>query len=199
MAGKKAANNGDLMTKLEFLGLNLDEVPEFLKDFSPLNFNTSRLNNDKDHRVYRYVPIDEIEILITPCLRSDDIKKKYSEAVPLGRYFNPKGEEDDIERYATLLKIISSISISDIENITLLQKSLEKIEPFKVKYNKDHLWQIYYSPSTNRYFMLVCTKEETFSEFLYLLKKKIEYHNKGGKTVPSIFVPINYVSYSEEF
>ena len=199
MSAKKSANNGDLETKLDFLGLDLDKVPEFLKDFSPLNFNTSRLNNDKDHRVYRYVPIDKIEILITPCLRSDDIKKKYSESVPLGRFFNPMGDEEDIERYATLLKIISSIFVSDIENITLLQKSLEKIEPFKVKYNKDHLWQIYYSPSTNKYFMLVCTKEETFSEFLYLLKKKIEYNSKKTKTVPSIFVPINYVNYSEEF
>jgi hypothetical protein len=197
MPGKKSESNGDLTSKLDFLGLDLENIPEFLKDFSPLNFNTSRLNNDKDHRVYRYVPIDEIEILITPSLRSDDIKKKYSEAVPLGRFFNPKGEEEDIERYATLLKIISSLSVADIENITSLQKSLDKSEPFKVKYNKDHLWQIYYSPSTNRYFMLVCTKEETFSEFLYLLKKKIEYSKKKTKTVPTIFVPINYVNYSE--
>lgn len=201
MPAKKAtSNNGDLLGKLDFLGLNIEKIPEFLKDFSPLNFNTSRLNNDKDHRVYRYVPIDEIEILITPCLRSDDIKKKYSEAVPLRRFFNPEGDEEDIERYATFLKIINSLSVSDIENISLLQKSLEKAEPFKVKYNKDHLWQIYYSPSTNRYFMLVCTREETYSEFLYLLKKKIEFHNKKGrnKVAPSIFVPINYVNYSEE-
>ena len=173
MPAKKAtSNNGDLLSKLDFLGLNIEKIPEFLKDFSSLNFNTSRLNNDKDHRVYRYVPIDEIEILITPCLRSDDIKKKYSEAVPLGRFFNPEGDEEDIERYATFLKIINSLSVSDIENISLLQKSLEKSEPFKVKYNKDHLWQIYYSPSTNKYFMLVCTREETYSEFLYLLKTK---------------------------
>jgi hypothetical protein len=199
MPAKKKANYGDLTSKLDFLGLDLENIPEFLKDFSPLNFNTSRLNNDKDHRVYRYVPIDEIEILITPSLRSDDIKKKYSEAVPLGKFFNPKGEEEDIERYATLLKIISSMSVTDIENIASLQKSLDKSEPFKVKYNKDHMWQIYYSPNTNRYFMLVCTREETFSEFLYLLKKKIEYNNKKAKTVPTIFVPINYVNYSEEF
>lgn len=199
MPTKKTVDNDDLVAKLDFLGLNIDNIPEYLKDFSPLNFNTSRLNNDKDHRIYRYVPIDEIEILVTPSLRSDDIKKKYSEAVPLGRFFNPKGDEEDIERYATLLKIISSISISDIENISLLQKSLEKTEPFKVKYNKDHLWQIYYSPSTDKYFMLVCTKEETYSEFLYLLKRKIEYHKKKTKTVPTIFVPINYVNYSEEF
>ena len=66
MATAKKANNGDLTTKLDFLGLDLEEIPEYLRDFSPLNFNTSRLNNDKDHRVYRYVPIDKIEILFTP-------------------------------------------------------------------------------------------------------------------------------------
>ena len=93
MATAKKANNGDLTTKLDFLGLDLEEIPEYLRDFSPLNFNTSRLNNDKDHRVYRYVPIDKIEILFTPCLRSDDIKKKYSEAVPLVKFFGTEVDE----------------------------------------------------------------------------------------------------------
>ena len=142
MATAKKANNGDLTTKLDFLGLDLEEIPEYLRDFSPLNFNTSRLNNDKDHRVYRYVPIDKIEILFTPCLRSDDIKKKYSEAVPLGKFFGTEGDEEDIERYTTFLRVINSMSIADIENMSLLQKSLEKTEPFKIKYNKDYLWQI---------------------------------------------------------
>lgn len=192
--------NSDLVGKLRFLGLDLEDVPEYLKDFSPLNFNISRLNNDKDHRVYRYVPIDQIEILLTPCLRSDDIRDKYSKAVPLGRFFNPKGEPEDIERYAKLLKIISTLSITDIENLSTVQKSLEKTEPFKVKYTKDHLWQIYYSPATEQYFMLVCTKEETYAEFLYLLKKLIEFKsNNKARVAPTIFVPINYVNYSEQY
>lgn len=197
---KLKESNGDLVSKLKFLGLDIDDVPEYLKDFRPLEFNISRLNNDKDHRVYRYVPVDQIEILLTPCLRGDDIREKYSKAVPLGRYFNSKGEPEDIERYAQLLKIISTLSITDIENLATVQKSLEKTEPFKVKYTKDHLWQIYYSPATEQYFMLVCTKEETFAEFLYLLKKIIEFRsNKRAKVAPSIFVPINYVNYSEEY
>lgn len=197
---RNVADNGDLITKLEFLGLDLENIPEYLQDFSPLNFNTSRLNNDKDHRVYRFVPIDNIEILITPCLRGDDIKKKYSEAVPIGKFLNPAGDEEDIERYATFLKIINSLSVTEIENLTTLQKALEKSEPFKVKYSKDHLWQIYYSVSTDKYFMLVCSKEETFSEFLYLLKKKIEFkNNKRARISPNIFVPINYINYSEQY
>ena len=71
-------------------------------------------------------------------------------------------------------------------------------EPFKVKYNRDHLWQIYYSEESNKYFMLVCTKEETFSEFLYLLKSQIEFHKSRKKDSPRIYVPINYVGYSEQ-
>lgn len=191
----------ELLSKLEYLGLNTDEIPEYLKDFSPISFNLSRLNNnDRDHRVFQFVPIDKIQILLTPALRNDDIKDKYSKAVPLGRFFNPTGNEDDIERYATLLKIFSKLSIADVENVAIVQKKLEKTEPFRVKYNKDHLWQIYYSEATDSYFMLVCTKEETFAEFFYLLKKKIDFaENKRAKVVPKIFVPINYVNYSGEF
>lgn len=191
----------ELLSKLEYLGLNTDEIPEYLKDFSPISFNLSRLNNnDRDHRVFQFVPIDKIQILLTPTLRNDEIKDKYSKAVPLGRFFNPTGNEEDIERYATLLKIFSKLSIADVENVAIVQKKLEKTEPFRVKYNKDHLWQIYYSEATDSYFMLVCTKEETFAEFFYLLKKKIAFaENKRAKVVPKIFVPINYVNYSGEF
>ena len=165
----------DLLSKLKYLGINKEKIPEYLKDFSPISFNTTRLNNDKVHRVFQFVPIDKIQILLTPCLRGDDIKDKYSKAVPLGRFFNPAGNEEDIERFATLLKIFTKLSIPEVENVATIQKELEKTEPFRVKYNKDHLWQIYYSEATDSYFMLVCTKEETFAEFFYLLKKKIEF------------------------
>ena len=66
-AKKLKETNEDLTEKLKFLGLDLENIPEYLKDFTPLNFNISRMNNDKDHKVYRYVPIDKIEILLTPC------------------------------------------------------------------------------------------------------------------------------------
>ena len=46
--------------------------------------------------------------------------------------------------------------------------------------------------------MLVCTKENTFSEFLYLLRAQIELSKKRKKEdAPKIYVPINYVGYSE--
>jgi len=190
---------GDLQKKLKYLNLDLEKIPEEIIEYEPLNYNVSRLNNDKDHRVFRYVPIDKIEILFTPCLRTDPLKEKYAKAMPLFKYILPAENEEDIEKYTTFLRMLDKISIPDIENIVNIQKELDKKEPFRVKYNKDHLWQIYYSETTGMYFMLVCTKEETFSEFFYLLKMKLEYAKKKAPSVPQIYVPINAINYSEQF
>lgn len=190
----------DLKEKLDYLNLDLENIPECLTTFNALNFNTSRLNNDKDHKVYKFVPINQIDILLTPCLREDSIKKKYSKAVPLYKFLeNDSKDEEAEERKATLLKVFSKLSIPEIENVSTNQKSLEKTEPFKVKFAKDLLWQIYYSEATDRYFMMVCTEEETFSEFFYLLKAKIAFSKRRLKNAPKIYVPINYVNYSEAY
>ncbi len=191
--------NEDLISKLKYIKLDLEDIPECLNEFNALNFNVSRLSNDKDHRVFKFIPIDKIEILLTPCLRTDSLKQKYSEAIPLYKFLTPGEEPEEIERYTTFLKILNTISIPEVENIVSTQKNLEKNEPFKVKYAKDNLWQIYYSEATDRYFMLVCTKETTFAEFFYLIKKKIEFATKKSKNVPKIYVPINSMGYSEQF
>lgn len=192
-------SKGDLQKKLHYLNLDLENVPDEITEFKPLNFNVSRLSNDKDHRVFRYVPVDKIDILFTPYLRTDDLRDKYSKAIPLYKYILPAEEEEDIEKYTLFLKMLDRVTISDIENVASLQKEVEKKEPFKVKYNKDNMWQIYYSESTDRYFMLVCTKETTFAEFFYLLKMKIEAIENPGKAVPKIYVPINAMNYSEQY
>lgn len=189
----------DLLNKLKYLGLDLEDIPDCLRYYEPIDFNISRLNNDKDHKVFRHIPIDKIEILLTPTLRSDSIKEKYSNASPLISYIEPisDDEQKNIEKYSTFLKMISTISIPDIENISNLQKEMEKKEPFRIKFNKEHLWQIYYSENTDKYFMLVSTEEQTYSECFYLIKKKLEFNKSNSRKVPTIFVPINYLNYSE--
>lgn len=187
----------DLQKKLDYL--DLEDIPDDVTNFKPLNFSVSRLNNDKDHRIFRFVPIDQIDILITPSLRTDPLKDKYAKSLPLYKYIYPAEEEEDIERYTTFLKMLNSVTIPEIENIATTQKELEKKEPFKVKYNKDNMWQIYYSEATGRYFMLVCSKEKTFGEFFYLLKSKIEFANSRKRIAPKIYVPINAMNYSEEY
>ena len=198
MESKELKN--DLASKLKYLELDLKKIPECLYDFNPLEFNVSRLNNDKDHKVFRFVPIDKIEILLTPCLRSDSVREKYMNSLPLGKYLSEGETEEDLEHYTTFLKMLNNFSISDVENVSNIQKEMADSVPFRVTYNKEHLWHIYYSIATDRYFMMVCTKESTFAEFFYLLKKKIEIANgKNGNEVPMIFVPINYLNYSEAF
>lgn len=192
-------SKGDIQKKLQYLNLDLEDIPDELMEFTPLNFNVSRLSNDKDHRVFKYVPVDKIDILFTPYLRTDDLRDKYSKAVPLYKFILPAEEEEDIERYTLFLKMLEKMSISDIENIASMQKEVEKNEPFKVKYNKDNMWQIYYSESVDRYFMLVCTKETTFAEFFYLLKIKLDAMQNSEKKAQKIYVPINAMNYSEQY
>ena len=190
----------DLTSKLKYLGLDLKDAPEYLYEFNSLEFNTSRLNNDKDHKVFKYISIDEIEILLTPHLRSDSVRDKYNDSLPLGKYLENEESEEGLELYSTFLGMLNNFSIEEVENIDNIQNELKDNIPFRVKYDKEHLWHIYYSHQSDKYFMMVCTKESTFAEFFYLLKKKIEFKNKKSKKeAPMIFVPINYLNYSEAF
>ena len=195
----KAFEDEELKEKLDYLDLNLKKIPKFLKDATVPSFNISGLSNDKDLKVYKFVPIDKIEILFTPYLRSDNIKKKYAEAVPLKFFLNSDGDEEEVMMFKTFAKILRNASITEIEKIEKIQNSFEGVEPFKVKYNRDHLWQIYYSEANDKYFMLVCLKEDTFSEFFYLLKKQIEFSKSRKLQAPSIYVPLNYMEYSQDF
>lgn len=194
----KSFEDDELKEKLDFLGLNIKKIPKFLKDAITPSFNISSLGDDKDLKVYKFIPIDQIEILLTPCLRSDDIKKKYSEAMPLKFFLNYNGDDEEKMMFKTFSKIVRNLTEQEVEKVENLQNSFEGEVPFKVKYNRDHLWQIYYSENSNKYFMLVCLKEDTFSEFFYLLKKQIEFTKSKLKEAPKVFVPLNYMDYSEE-
>ena len=195
----KAFEDEELKEKLDYLDLNLKKIPKFIKDATVPSFNISGLSNDKDLKVYKFVPIDKIEILFTPYLRSDNIKKKYSEAVSLKFFLNSDGDEEEVMMFKTFAKLLRNMSIPEIEKMEKFQNSFEGVEPFKVKYNRDHLWQIYYSEVNDKYFMLVCLKEDTFPEFFYLLKKQIEFSKSRKMQAPSIYVPLNYMEYSQDF
>lgn len=121
------------------------------------------------------------------------LQKSTGKAVPLFAYLNPN-EEENIERHTKFLSMVSNMDVQKIQEIEQEQKVLSKKIPFKVKYPKDFLWQIYYSEYTNQYFMLVPTEELDYSAFFYLLKKQLEDNNEE-----KIFVPISYSEYSREY
>ena len=86
------------------------------------------------------------------------------------------------------------MNINQIQEIEEEQKILNEHIPFKIKYPKDYLWQIYYSEYTNQYFMLVTIEDLEYSAFFYLLKKQLQNSKQE-----EIFVPISYTDYSREY
>lgn len=188
--------NDNIIEKFKYLGLDLDNIPEFIRDFEPLDYRPSKYNDEHVYKVYRYVNINDIQILLTPTNRLSDISEKYGKAVPLYEYLVPEDEES-IERHTRFLSMLSNMDINKIEEIENEQKRLNESITFKVKYPKDYLWQIYYSEYTDKYFMLVTTEDLDQTAFFYLLKKQLE--NKNRKKEEKIFVPISYTDYSREY
>ena len=108
----------EIISNLKYLGIDDGNFPDYLKEYSPVSFRTSRMQNDKDHKLFQYVPIDKIEILLTPRRRNDNIQEKYSEAVPLSKYLDFEDEND--EQSATLFNILARLNINEVEKIVLL-------------------------------------------------------------------------------
>lgn len=182
--------------KLKYIGLDLNNIPKFLKEFKPLDFRPSKLVEDNSHVVYKYIPINKIQILVTPKNRLDSLDEKYAKAAPIGAYLEPKNEED-IERHAKFLEMLKKVKIKEIEETYEEQKKLNKKIPFNVKYNKSYAWQIYYSEFSDEYFMMVPSEDTEYDKLFLLLKMQIEFNNKKSKNIPNIFAPINSMDYSE--
>ena len=182
----------NIIDKLKYLGLNLNKIPKEYKEYKTLDFRPSKYGDERNYKVYKYLDVKNIEILLSPTNRMCDISEKYSKAAPLIAYLEPQ-DEKDLERHSTFLKMLSTMDKEKVEEIEKEQKELNKKIPFGVKYPKNYLWQIYYSEYTNKYFMIVTTEDLEYSAFFYLLKAKA--NKKGTK----IFVPISYLDYSNEF
>lgn len=193
MPKKTIDKKNGIKEKLEYLGLDLDSIPKELKNYKPLEFRIPKFYEEKQYKQYRYVPVKNIQILLSPTNRLDDIEEKYKKARPLEEYLDNKKEEN-ILKHTTFLNMLMNLDIEEIEKIEEEQKQLNKKIPFKVKYEHNYLWQIYYSENTDQYFMLVPTEDADYSTFFYLLKKQIE-KNRAEK----IFVPIRNVEYSSNY
>ena len=141
--------------------------------------------------------IKDIEILITPKDRLDELSERYKLASPLFTYMKPETNED-LEKYAYFLKMINQTNISDIERIEKEQEEFEKNIPFDVKFANNFKWQVFYSDYADKYFMLASTNETDNSPMFYLLKRKIAENKSRSKKENTIFIPISNEEYSEK-
>ena len=80
--------------KLEYICLDLEQIPETLKYVENINFKPNIGIEENKYRQYRFVSPKELEILLSPCNRLEDTKTKYSKAKPLVSYLEPKTEEE---------------------------------------------------------------------------------------------------------
>ena len=150
-------------------------------------------NNIK--KVYRYIPISKIEVMVTNHSRNDKIKDKLKDAIPIIDYIYSKEFKDfDRVRLEYLLKDYNNSKYEEIDN---LQKRLFEKEPFKITYEEDVFYEIYYIKEENKYLLVICTEDIVFKEIQYILQKKAEYYITRKEEY--IYSGIVNLEYSENF
>jgi len=185
-----------ILENLNYIGLDLENIPEFLKNYKDVDYKPTKAYEQTDFKVYKYLNLKDIQILLTPTNRLNSITEKYSKAMPIAEYLNDK-EEKKFFNHAIFLKMLEKLDRKEMSKIYEEQILAKEKVPFKVKYNTNYLWEIYYSEFTGQYFMLVPTEEQNNNAFFYLLKKQIEiYKNEVDEL---IFVPINYMDYTKRY
>ena len=123
-------------------------------------------NNMK--KVYKYIPISKIDVMVTNHSRNDKIKDKLRDAMPIIKYIYSKEFRDfDKVRLEYLLKDYDNQKYEEIDH---LQKQLLEKEPFKIIYEEDIFYEIYYIKEEYIYAGIV--NLEYSENFLY--KEEIE-------------------------
>lgn len=186
----------DIQNNLKFLKLDLNKLPKCLLENIDMNLKPARNYEEKKYKVYKYVPVSKIQILLTRANRLNSIQEKCKMAAPIYSYLEAEDEEG-ILRHTIFLKMLQNMNIEEIQKIEEEQNKLRKEIPFKVKYNENYLWQIYYSEYSKEYYMLAPIEDLDCSCLFYLIKEKIEYERTGKDK--EIFVPISHLDYSRRY
>ena len=184
-----------IQRKLEYLGLDIENIPEFIKYYKPLEFRPIRGFSDNKSRIYKYINVKDIQIYITPKNKMESLLKKYEDSSMLYDYLKLETEED-ILKHSMFLKMLDKVNLEEVEQLSIEQDKLNIEIPFEVKYSENYLWQIYYSDITKQYFMMVTLEDEEFEAFFYLLKKQIEAYTENKDIY--IYVPVCNTEYSGE-
>ena len=197
---KKSKRSKDpILEKLEYIGLDLEKPSKILKDFESLKYTINKSYDDKTYKVYRHIPVKDIQLMISPIERMGDVQEKYKYATPLVGYFKPKAKAkaEDLERYAKFLKMLNDTSLEQIKSVENEQELLKENQPFNIKYKDNFMWQIYYSDSAEKYFMLASSEEQNNGPLFYMIKKQIQISkSRNKKNEETIFVPIVCEDYS---
>ncbi|NLC87456.1 MAG: hypothetical protein GX682_01550 [Clostridiaceae bacterium] len=188
--------NKIIKEKLKQIHLNLDNISNIFQISNKIKYKPLRTYDETTHKVYKYISIKDIDIYLTPTTRLEDINKKYKLAKPLTEYLQADNEEQ-IETYLEFLQMIKRLDISKMKELEIEQKELKKHIPYEIKYKNNFIWDIYYSETENKYFMMFPTKEDQVESLFYIISKKIE--SEKNNNIEKIYVPINNMDPDYEY
>ena len=119
----------EIKEKLDYLGLNLEDAKNQFENYEPLKFRIPKAYDEKQYRQYRYIPIKDIQILLTPTNRLDDIQEKYKKSSPISQYLDNE-DERNFMKHTTFLRMLKELRIEEVEK-TASKKSKEETKPHK--------------------------------------------------------------------
>lgn len=189
----KTKEKKQILESLNYIGLDLENIPEFLLSYKDVDYKPEKVIEQTEFKVYRYINLKDIQILLTPVNKLASVVEKYSKAHPFSEYL----KIDDILNSDLFAEMLEQLNKKEINKIEEEQNLLKNSVSFKVEYDTHNLWQIYYSELTGKYFMLVSTDETNYSAFFYLIKKQIECFKNEKEEF--IFVPITHLNYTKRY
>ncbi len=178
--------------KLDYIGIDLQNIPEIIENPIPMEIKETM---EKENKVYKYVPIDKIQIWVTSENRNSTLKEKIAKALPLREFLEPS-QDEQMENYANFIRMLNLSSEEEMEEIEEMQKQFAEEIPFEVKYENSFLWQIYYSEANDLYDMIVPADNPEYNEMFYIIKKQIEAE-KSGKA-EEIYVPVSNLKFRSD-
>ena len=75
MPKKTIEKKDEMLEKLEYIGLDLNNIPETIKAYEPLEFRPLKAYEENRHKQYRYINIKDIELLLSPTNRLDKLEE----------------------------------------------------------------------------------------------------------------------------
>lgn len=182
-----------ILENLEYIGLDIKNIPDFLMNYKDVEYKPTKVVEQAEFKVYKYISLKDIQILLTPINKDANIVDKYNKAHPLCEYL----KIDDILDSDLFTEMLEKLDKKEIEKIEEEQELAKSNIPFRVESETSNQWEIYYSELTGKYFVLVSTDQTNFSALFYLLKKQIKcFENKKDEL---LFVPISHLDYTKRY
>ena len=181
----------DVNKKLEYIGLNIEKIPNFFKSNKMIECNLAKEYRDTTYKVYKYIDVNDIQIFITPENAISNIEKKCKSAKTISEYLN---NENLKQIFLQMVENIDSNKLAELENE---QNKFDVSYPYCISYKNALKWRVYYSRPSRKYFMLVSYNEKDIESMFLLLKKQIQSNKE--KVAIKIYIPVANEGYSEKF